>query len=61
MAHPHPYSEATAALLISTAPVLAVVGLLVGERIEAFRRRPRPAEPVAAPLLAHLETAAGLE
>ena len=41
MAHPHPYSEATAALLISTAPVLAVVGLLVGERIEAFTSRSR--------------------
>ena len=61
MAHPHPYSEATAALFISTAPVLAVVGILVGERVEAFKRRVRPPEPVATPLLAHLETAAGLE
>jgi hypothetical protein len=60
MAHPHPYSEATAALVISTAPVLAVVGLLVGERVEAFKRRVRP-EKTSGSLLPHLEPAAGLE
>jgi hypothetical protein len=59
MAHPHPYGEATAALFISTAPVLAVIGLLVGDRVEALRRRGRP--PEAEHPLTRLETVAGLE
>ena len=61
MAHPHPYGEATAALFISTAPVLAVIGLLVGDRLEAFRRRGRPPEAQVEHPLGRLETLAGLE
>lgn len=61
MAQPHPYGEATAALFISTAPVLAVIGLLVGNRIEALRRRGRPPEPAAEHPLIRLETLAGLD
>ncbi len=61
MAHPHPYSEATAALFISTAPVLAVVGLMVGERVEAFRRRVRPPEEPSAVLVPSLKPVIGLD
>jgi hypothetical protein len=61
MAHPHPYGEATAALFIATIPALAVVGLLVGDRVEAFRRRSRPVEVAAEHPLARLESLAGLE
>ncbi|MDQ2992034.1 MAG: hypothetical protein M3R30_04340 [Candidatus Eremiobacteraeota bacterium] len=61
MAHPHPYSEANAALFLSTAPVLAVVGLFVGERVEAFRRRARPPEEPGAALVPGLTPAIGLE
>jgi len=61
MAHPHPYGEATAALFISTAPVLAVIGLLVGDRVEAIRRRGRPPEVAPEHPLARLESLASLE
>jgi len=61
MAQPHPYGEATAALFLSTAPVLAVIGLLVGDRVEALRRRGRPPEAVAEHPLTRLETLAGLD
>jgi hypothetical protein len=61
MAHPHPYGEATAALFISTAPILAVIGLLVGDRVEALRRRGRPPEAGHEHPLTRLETAPGLE
>lgn len=61
MAHPHPYSEATAALFISTAPVLAIVGLIVGQRVEAFRRRVRPPEEPSVALITSLQPAIGSE
>lgn len=61
MAQPHPYGEATAFLFLSAAPVLAVIGLLVGERIEALRRRGRPPEAATGHPLTRLETLAGLD
>ena len=61
MAHPHPYGEATVALFLSSAPAIAVIGLLVGERVEAFRRRSRPKAVAEPHLLPRLEPIAGLE
>ncbi len=61
MPHPHSYSEANAALFISSVPVLALIGLMVGERVEAFRRRVRPPEEPSAVLVPGLKPAIGLE
>jgi len=65
MAHPHPFGEAVAALLVSTVPVLGVVGLLLGERFEQARRTGKPARRLEAhaPLrgLARLDPVAGTD
>lgn len=61
MAQPHPYGEAVVALFLSSAPLLGVAGLLVGERLERSRRRAkRPPEP-GLPGLPRLEAVAGTE
>ena len=39
MAHQHPYAVQTAAMYLSSIPSLGLLALLVGARIEAYRRK----------------------
>lgn len=62
MSHPHPYGEAVAALYLSTIPVLGVVGLIVGERLEAARRSGGRTRPETAPAsLSRLDPVGGTD